>query len=178
MYINLVKNRMSLFDIPEEVLNARPNEAKDFDFLQGRWLIHHKKLTERLVGCQTWEEFRTPVANQLILGGLGNFDHIRTESGDFYEGASLRLFDKSSRLWRIYWMDTNGATLYPPVEGSFDGPVGIFRGRDQEGGIPVLVEFQWDKTNPDTPTWQQSFSADNGKTWEVNWLMNFSRVHP
>jgi len=50
---------MSLFDVPQEVLNARPDGAKDFDFLQGRWLIHHKKLTERLVGCKTWQEFRT-----------------------------------------------------------------------------------------------------------------------
>lgn len=64
--------------------------ATDFDFLEGRWLIHHKKLAERLVGSQTWYEFKTPAANQLIPGGLGNIDHCRTESGDFYEGASLR----------------------------------------------------------------------------------------
>ena len=167
---------MSLFDIPEEVLNARPAAAKDFDFLQGRWLIHHKKLAERLVGCETWEEFQTPAANQLILGGLGNIDHLRIESGDFYEGASLRLFDKGSRLWRIYWMDTNGATLFPPVEGFFFGAVGVFRGHDQHNGIPVLVEFRWDKTNPETPTWQQAFSVDDGNTWEVNWYMYFSRL--
>ena len=167
---------MSLFDIPQEVLNARPHGAKDFDFLEGRWLIHHKKLADRLVGCQTWHEFRTPAANQLILGGLGNIDHCRTEPGDFNEGASLRLFDKGSRLRRIYWMDTNGATLVPPVEGSFSDTVGLFRGHDQHNGIPVLVEFRWDKTNPETPTWQQSFSADNGNTWEVNWYMYFSRV--
>lgn len=80
---------MSLFDVPEEVLNARPQGAKDFDFLQGRWLIHHQKLALRLVGSQTWHEFKTPAANQLILGGLGNIDHCRIESGDFYEGASL-----------------------------------------------------------------------------------------
>ena len=49
---------MSLFDVPQEVLNARPPGAKDFDFLQG--------------GCQTWYEFETPAANQLILGGFGN----------------------------------------------------------------------------------------------------------
>jgi len=167
---------MSLFDISEEVLNARPQGAKDFDFLQGRWLIHHKKLAERLVGCETWSEFKTPAANQLILGGLGNIDQCRTQSGDFYEGASLRLFDKGSRLWRIYWMDTNGATLFPPVEGSFSDTVGLFRGPDQHNGTPILVEFRWDKTNRETPTWQQSFSADNGNTWEVNWYMYFSRV--
>jgi hypothetical protein len=70
---------MSLFDVPAAVLNARPQGASDFDFLQGRWLIHHKKLAERLVGCQTWHEFSTPAANQLILGGLGNIDHCRIE---------------------------------------------------------------------------------------------------
>ena len=79
---------MSLFDAPQEVLDARPQGAKDFDFLQGRWLIHHKK----------------------------------------------------------------------------------------DNGTPVLVEFRWDKTNPEAPTWQQSFSADNGNSWEVNWYMSFSRV--
>ena len=144
---------MSLFDIPQGVLDARPHGAKDFDFLQGRWLIHHKKLAERLVGCATWHEFQTPAANKLILGGLGNVDQCRTESGDFWEGASLRLFDKSSGLWRIYWMDTNGATLFPPLEGSFSGSVGLFRGNDQHNSIPVIVEFRWDKTNPETPTW-------------------------
>ena len=168
---------MSLFEVPEEVLNARPQGAEDFDFLQGRWQIHHKKLAERLVNCETWHEFESPAASQLILGGLGNIDHCRIKSdGEFYEGASLRLFDKSSRLWRIYWMDTNGATLFPPVQGSFSGPVGLFRGYDEHNGVPVQVEFRWDKTDPEAPTWQQSFSADNGHTWEVNWFMYFSRV--
>ena len=169
---------MSLFDVPKNILNARPSGAEDFDFLQGRWLIRHKKLAERLVGCETWHEFETPAANQLILGGLGNIDHCRIESGEFFEGVSLRLFDKAAGLWRIYWMDTNGATLFPPLEGSFTGPVGIFRGRDSHNGTPVLVEFRWDKTNPEKPTWQQSFSADEGNTWEVNWYMTFFRTEP
>jgi hypothetical protein len=167
---------MSLFDAPPEVLDARPDGARDFDFLQGRWLIHHRKLEERLVDCQVWQEFTTPAANQLILGGLGNIDHIRIQSEEFYEGASLRLFDKTAGIWRIYWMDTNGATLFPPVEGSFSGAVGLFRGQDEHEGAQVLVEFRWDKSNPEAPTWQQSFSADDGNTWEVNWQMYFSRV--
>jgi hypothetical protein len=70
----------------------------------------------------------------------------------------------------------NGAKLYAPVEGSFSGNIGLFRGADEHNGIPVLVEFRWDKTNAEAPTWQQSFSADNGNTWEVNWHMHFSRV--
>jgi hypothetical protein len=30
-----------------------------------------QELVERLVRCQTWHEFETPAANQLILGALG-----------------------------------------------------------------------------------------------------------
>jgi hypothetical protein len=40
----------------------------------------------------------------------------------------------------------------------------------------ALVGFRWDKTNPQVPTWQQSFPGDNGNTWEVNWYMYFSRM--
>jgi hypothetical protein len=28
----------------------------------------------------------------------------------------------------------------------------------------------------DRARWQRAFSPDNGKTWEVNWVMEFSRV--
>ena len=61
---------MSLFDVPQEVLNARPKGAKDFDFLQGRWLIHHKKLAERLVGCQTWRSLKPLLLTNSSLADL------------------------------------------------------------------------------------------------------------
>lgn len=54
---------MSLFDVPEGVLDARPEGARDFDFLQGCWIIRHRKLAERLVGCQTWGEIETGKVN-------------------------------------------------------------------------------------------------------------------
>jgi hypothetical protein len=92
---------MSLLAVPPEVLNARPQAAKDFDFLQGRWLIHHHKLAERLVGCETWVEFETPAANQLILGGLGNIDHLRIETGEFFEGASSPWSGRQHKAWGV-----------------------------------------------------------------------------
>jgi len=166
---------MPFFDIPDAVRSAWPGGARDFDFLQGEWTIHHRRLRERLVGSETWLEFETPFVMQALLGGLGNIDQCRTTGDPFFEGVSLRLFDLTDRLWRIYWIDSNGAKLFPPVVGSFEGPRGVFQGTDSHQGRPVLVTFHWDRQDPSRPTWQQAFSADGGRTWETNWFMDFRR---
>jgi len=166
---------MTLFEIPDGVRAAWPKGARDFEFLEGEWIIQHRKLRERLVGSTEWLEFETPFVMEPILGGLGNLDQCRTEGEPFYEGVSLRLFDMADRVWRIYWIDSSGATLFPPVVGSFDGPDGTFKGEDAHAGKPVLVTFKWDKRDPLHPTWQQAFSADHGDTWETNWFMHFRR---
>jgi hypothetical protein len=166
---------MAFFKIPPIVRNGWPSGAGDFDFLEGEWLIHHRRLRERLAGSTDWDEFETPFVMQAILGGLGNIDQCRTVGEPFFEGVSLRLFNLDDGLWRIYWMDSNGAKLFPPVVGSFDGPHGSFRGEDNHDGRPVLVQFHWDRQDPDRPVWRQAFSADGGQSWETNWYMYFRR---
>jgi hypothetical protein len=169
---------MTFFPVPETIQSQLPAGARDFDFLQGEWIIQHRRLRQRLVGSDEWDEFETPAIMHVLLGGLGNVDQCRTSTGDFFEGVSLRLFDKADGLWRIYWTDSSGARLFPPLIGSFTGPIGIFRGNDQHGNISVKVTFRWDKTDPNTPIWQQAFSADDGQTWETNWIMHFRRPDP
>ena len=166
---------MSFFPIPDGVQSALPAGARDFDFLEGEWIIRHRRLRERLVGSKEWDEFETRAVMQRILGGLGNIDQICVEEGNFFEGVSLRLFDLADGLWRIYWIDSNGARLFPPVVGGFDGDEGVFRGEDQHAGRPVVVTFRWNRRDPARPTWQQAFSADGGRTSETNWSMAFRR---
>jgi len=98
-----------------------------------------------------------------------------TTDGPFFEGVSLRLFDLTDGLWRIYWIDSTSARLFPPVVGGFDGSEGVFSGEDSHDGQPVLVTFRWDRHDPGRPIWQQAFSADGGHSWETNWFMYFRR---
>jgi hypothetical protein len=65
--------------------------------------------------------------------------------------------------------------LDPPVIGGFTGDVGVFEGRDTFDGRPIVVRFVWSGVTTPTPRWEQSFSADGGATWELNWTMDFSR---
>ena len=49
-------------------------------------------------------------------------------------------------------------------------------GRDTFDGRPILVRFRWSGIEGPTPRWDQAFSADDGTTWEVNWVMDFTRT--
>ena len=52
-------------EIPAEVRRDWPPDANDFDFLEGEWIIHHRRLRERLVGSTEWIAFKTPTHDTL-----------------------------------------------------------------------------------------------------------------
>ena len=43
-------------------------------------------------------------------------------------------------------------------------------------GKPIKVRFQWSKITQSTAQWEQAFSPDGGRTWETNWVMQFTRT--
>jgi hypothetical protein len=61
------------------------------------------------------------------------------------------------------------------VFGGFQDDRGEFHGDDHDDGRPVKVEFLWTRLGPDAARWEQSFSLD-GKVWEKNWVMSFTRI--
>ncbi len=159
-------------------MTSQTSAPADFDFLVGQWHVHHRKLKHRLVGSQYWIEFDGTTVLKTLLGGLGNMDEnvLRDPSGS-YRALTFRLFSPETRQWSIWWVDGRRLALDPPVHGGFEGDVGLFYGDDVFGGHPIKVRFVWTKVDADQARWEQAFSADDGKTWETNWTMAFSRVH-
>ena len=43
-------------------------------------------------------------------------------------------------------------------------------------GRMILVRYEWTRTNTSSPHFEQSFSDDGGKTWEVNWITDQVRL--
>jgi len=58
----------------------------------------------------------------------------------------------------------------------FEGNVGLFFGEDTDEGRPIKVVYRWTRLGPDYATWEQSFSYDDGKSWETNWKSEHVRV--
>ena len=148
--------------------------AHDFDFLHGNWRIDHRRLKERLTGCQDWETFSTELACRPALGGPANLDE-----GAFpdrgYHAMTLRLYDAAADVWSLYWITSASPVIDPPVTGRFTDGTGEFFGPDTHNGIPVLVRYLWSDVKPDSCRWAQAFSTDDGQTWETNWIMDLTR---
>lgn len=147
----------------------------DFDFLHGTWRVRNRRLQQRLVGCTAWDTFEARVACQPLLGGIANLETHETRWNGGTLGLALRLYSPQARRWSIYWANGADGTLEPPVQGGFDGDVGLFFGDDVHDGRPVRVRFTWTRLDADHARWEQAFSADGGGTWETNWLMDFAR---
>jgi len=152
---------------------APTGTVHDFDFLHGDWIVSNRRLRERFAGSRDWDEFEAKFHCEPRLDGVANIDQMDAPSRGF-SGMTLRLFDRASRRWAIYWISSQQGTLFPPVQGGFIGDHGVFVGRDTDGGAPVNVQFFWTRLSPDAARWSQAFSRD-GILWETNWVMNFRR---
>jgi hypothetical protein len=154
-----------------------PEASHDFDFLHGRWLVRNRRLRERLVGSTDWDSFDGMQVCRPILGGFGNEDELVTDAfgEQRFIGMTIRLFDPHQREWSIYWVDNRSVQLQPPVRGRFEHGIGTFHGRDTHAGTPVLARFIWTPFGEDRARWEQAFSADEGASWETNWIMEFER---
>jgi hypothetical protein len=149
----------------------------DFDFWMGRWQVHNRRRRKWLAGCEEWDEFEATSVARPVLDGTGNMDEFRTGYNGGFTGMSLRLFNPETRQWSIYWASTRlPGVLEPPVAGAFDGDSGVFEGADTFEGRPILARFLWSGVTTPTPRWEQAFSEDGGKTWETNWVMDFTRA--
>lgn len=147
----------------------------DFDFLHGTWTVHHRRLRDRMVGSDHWEEFDGTTVCAPILGGLGNFEQVWMPARNAI-GATLRLFDRDAEQWSIYWASSLTGRLEPPVTGRFHDGVGTFLGYDVHDGQPVRVRFVWDEISPTTARWNQAFAPADTDNWETNWVMRLTRV--
>lgn len=162
----------------ELIISAAPHSSKhDFDFFIGKWSLINRKLVSRLSGCTDWIEFESTQEMHTVLNGIGNIDNfLTTLNGEPYEGMTVRLFNPSTKLWSIYWADSDTGKFNPPVVGSFENNVGHFFSKDYFNRMNIVVVFRWDARDKDNPAWSQAFSADYGKTWEWNWFMFMTKL--
>lgn len=154
------------------------SSAHDFDFLEGKWKVHNIKLKERLANCTEWIEFPSELHMRKTLNGMGNVEnYYATFDGEPFEGMAIRLFNPTSKLWTVYWIDTGSCVMDEyPVSGSFENGIGKLYSRQKFKEIDILVLYQWDSNDPEQPIWSQAFSMDEGQTWEWNWKMILQKI--
>lgn len=148
--------------------------SKAFDFLVGQWKVENKVLNERFVKSEDWYEFEASLkVEKRAFGQVDKFAGIRQNT--YFEGMTLRIFNPETDLWSLYWTDNWTPVLQPPLIGGFKNGVGKFYAKDLYNGRSIDIRFIWRDCESIHPIWEQAFSIDGGKTWEINWVMNFER---
>ena len=57
----------------ELIITASPTSSNhDFDFYEGKWKLHNKKLKDRLNNCTEWTTFESTQEMYRVLNGIGN----------------------------------------------------------------------------------------------------------
>ena len=158
---------------------AQRDGSHDFDFLIGDWKAHVRRLPERLKGSNVWVEYNGISNHKKLLDSNANFEEFDVATSDKklrIKAQTLRLYNPESHQWSIYLVDLDKGTLdIPPVIGQFDAKRGEFFNQQVWEGRAVLVRYMWLDISPKSSRMEQAFSADGGKTWEVNWICELSR---
>ena len=160
------------------VQNTDRDGQHDFDPLIGSWKFHLKKLMHPLTGSTDWVEFEGTGVCYKIWDGRAQYDTVELDSPDVghIEGLTVRLYNPQSHQWRLYWANSKIGVMDPPQIGEFKNGRGEFFAQDTINGKVILIRFAWTNLTTNTPHFEQSFSADGGKTWEVNWITDQTRV--
>lgn len=154
--------------------------SHDFDFLIGDWKAHVRRLPDRLVGAHDWVEY-DGISNHHKLfdtsADVEQFDVTSTDGKQHLRAQTLRMYNPHTHQWFIYGFDADNAELDPaaPVVGEFHSNRGEFYNRITWNGRVVLVRWMWLNVSPHAAHMEQSFSADGGRNWEVNWICDLSR---
>ncbi|WP_027344283.1 hypothetical protein [Hamadaea tsunoensis] len=147
----------------------------DFDFQNGTWAVAHRQLVKALAGCTEWKDFTSTSVVHGFFGGAGSFEeHTFHDHGT--GGVAMRLYDPAAEHWTIYWVSSRDGRLQTPVTGRFTDGVGLFEGDEEFEGRPIKTRFFWSEITATSARWHQDFSDDGGRTWETNWIMEFTRV--
>jgi hypothetical protein len=158
--------------------SAEPDGQRDFDFEIGSWNIHLSRLKDRLAGSTTWVDFDGTSVTRKVWNGRANLNEFEADSSQGHiEGLTLRLYNPQSRQWSIYWANGKDGILAQPMIGEFKNGRGEFFDQEPWKGRAVYVRFIWSDTTTKSPHFEQAFSDDGGKTWEVNWITNQTRVN-
>jgi len=156
---------------------AKQEGQPDFDFSLGTWKTHIKRLQHPLSGSTTWMEYEGTSAVHKVWNGRGSLGETEADGGgDHIEAMSLRLYNPDAHQWNLTYASSQSGILSQPASGAFKNGRGEFIDTEPFNGKNILVRQIWSDITPTSCHFEQAFSEDGGKTWELNWIATDTRV--
>jgi len=140
-------------------------------------MVRLRRLAHPLTGSHAWVEYVGTNVDRKVWGGRANLGELEVYNGtNHIEGLSLRLYDPRTCRWNIYFANSGSPSIGIPTVGAFTNGRGTFYDDERLAGKPIRVRFIFSAISSSAFRFEQSFSPDAGKTWEVNWIADFTRA--
>jgi hypothetical protein len=180
--LQLLAQKSSAAPVPQATPLVPPTTrdgSKDFDFMLGTWNVHTRILRKLFANSRDWEDCYVRLTTKSFGDNVGNVEvgPIRCPGAQPVNTITIRVYNASTHQWSIYWASDTASLIGPPQVGHF-GPdgVGIFDAYYTYRSIPVISRYRWNILPGNHPHFEQLYSKDNGKTWELNWDSVCTRV--
>jgi hypothetical protein len=152
----------------------------DFDFEFGTWKTHLKlssRLSHPFTGLETWTGYEGTTVVHKIWNGKANMVELSVDGPSGHvDGLNLHLYNPDSHQWSLNFASSTGGTMSVPAIGEFRNGRGEFFDQEPINGRMLLVRSTWTVLSPDACHFEQAFSQDGGKTWELNWIADDTRT--
>jgi hypothetical protein len=160
----------------QQTLKERDGQH-DFDFEIGTWKTHLRRLLRPLTGSTTWVEYEGTTVVRKVWNGRANLVELVADGpAGHFEGLSLRLYNPQSHQWSLNFASSNSGVMSQPTIGGFKNGRGEFFDQETFNGRAIFVRFVISDITPNSCRFEQAFSDDGGKTWEINWIATDTRM--
>ncbi len=162
---------------PSRKPDAVRDGQHDFDFEIGKWHTHLWRLEHPLSHSNSWVEYWGTTEVRKVWNGRANLVELDVKGpAGHIEALSLRLYNPQSHQWGLNFASSAAGSMSPPTIGAFKDGRGEFYDQETFNGRAILVRFVISDIKPDSCRFEQAFSEDGGKTWEVNWIAIDTRI--
>jgi hypothetical protein len=149
----------------------------DFDFDLGTWETHAMRLMHPLTGSTRWVPIDGTTVISKVWGGRANLVELKgTGPNGAEQLAALRWYNPKAHQWNLDFATPSVGELGTPGFGSFHHGRIEFYDQEPYDGRQIWVRFSIWKVDANHARSEQAFSADGGRTWEVNWRTSYTRV--
>lgn len=151
--------------------------SHDFDFEMGTWKTHVSKLVHPLSGSKVWAQYDGTSVVSKVWGGRANLVELEADGPQGHlELASFRLYNPQAHQWSLNVASSRGGSFGAPTVGEFKDGRGEFYDQETFNDRAILVRFVISNITAKSCHFEQAFSTDGGKTWEVNWIADDTRM--
>ena len=150
--------------------------SHDFDWDIGAWSTHQRRRLRPLTGSNAWVDYNgTDIVRKLWDGANTGMIEADGPAGHL-EIFTIRLYDPDSHQWGIAFTHPASGVMSPTLTGEFRNGRAEFYDQEPYKGRQILVRFAISDITADSCRFEQSFSDDGGKTWEVNFIVTETRM--